>query len=78
MRKKSCQVRLSRFVSMLIYYVSLFPGAFRQYDFGMLINLSKYGSFRPPDYDLSAITVPVALFYGNNDWLVSGKVCTLS
>lgn len=54
-----------------------FSGAFRQYDFGMLLNLSKYGSFKPPDYDLSAVTVPIAMFYGDNDWLVSGKVFIL-
>lgn len=51
-----------------------FSGEFRQYDFGMLINLSKYGSFQPPEYDLRKVTCPVALFYGNNDWLVSERV----
>jgi len=28
----------------------------------------------PPNYDLSNITVSVALFYANNDWLISTKV----
>ncbi|XP_047122127.1 lipase 3-like [Schistocerca piceifrons] len=48
-------------------------GHFRQYDHGMFGNLEKYGSFWPPDYDLSKITAKVALFYSNNDWLAAVK-----
>lgn len=49
-------------------------GHFRQYDFGTLINLSKYRQLEPPDYSLSKVTCPVALYYSNNDWLVSERV----
>lgn len=40
---------------------------FRQYDFGFFGNLEAYGQDSPPEYDLSKITVPVAIYYGNND-----------
>ncbi|KAL6431781.1 hypothetical protein ACFW04_007353 [Cataglyphis niger] len=46
-------------------------GKFRQYDYGRAKNLLIYNSMEPPDYDLANIKVPIALFYANNDWLVS-------
>lgn len=49
-------------------------GKFRMFDFGMFGNLAKYGSMKPPKYDLSKITAPVALHYGDNDWLAAVKV----
>ncbi|XP_015121087.1 lipase 3-like [Diachasma alloeum] len=42
---------------------------FRQYDYGVLDNLKKYGTPTPPKYDISKIKVPIACFYGDNDWL---------
>ncbi|XP_047004161.1 lipase 3-like [Schistocerca americana] len=48
-------------------------GHFRQYDFGAFGNLQKYGSFWPPDYDLSKITAKVVLLYSSNDWLAAVK-----
>ncbi|XP_033217874.1 lipase 3-like [Belonocnema kinseyi] len=44
---------------------------FRPYDYGMLRNIRIYNSTVPPDYDLSKIEIPIALFYGDNDWLAS-------
>ncbi|KMQ83969.1 lipase 3 [Lasius niger] len=44
---------------------------FRQYDYGLLKNLLMYHSPEPPNYDLANITVPIALFYGSNDWIVN-------
>jgi len=32
-------------------------------------NMEYYGSTKPPRYNLSAVTMPVALFSGTNDWL---------
>ncbi|XP_029163316.1 lipase 3-like [Nylanderia fulva] len=43
---------------------------FRSYDYGREKNLLMYNSVEPPEYDLSKITVPIFMFYGNNDWLV--------
>ncbi|CAG9826897.1 unnamed protein product [Diabrotica balteata] len=42
-------------------------GLFSQYDYGMIKNEQIYNSIKPPIYDLSNMTVPVALFYGKND-----------
>ncbi|XP_047121718.1 lipase 3-like [Schistocerca piceifrons] len=48
-------------------------GYFRQYDFGLLRNINKYGSTSPPDYNLRNISSPVIAMYGNGDWLVGEK-----
>jgi len=32
-------------------------------------NIEMYGQDTPPDYDLSKVTAPVALYWGDNDWL---------
>jgi pimeloyl-ACP methyl ester carboxylesterase len=43
---------------------------FQMYDFGTPAeNLRHYGQTIPPLYDLSSVHVPVALYYGGNDWL---------
>ncbi|KYN08590.1 PREDICTED: lipase 3-like [Cyphomyrmex costatus] len=46
-------------------------GKFRRYDYGYEKNLLIYNATEPPDYDLANITVPVAIFYADNDWLVN-------
>ncbi|XP_059621013.1 lipase 3-like [Phlebotomus argentipes] len=54
----------------LVHYGQLFnSGKFRQFDYGWLGNLRKYGSFQPPEYPLEAITAPIALHFSDNDWL---------
>ncbi|XP_029158385.1 lipase 3-like [Nylanderia fulva] len=45
-------------------------GKFRRYDYGATKNLLIYNSIEPPDYDLSSVKVPIAIFYANNDFLV--------
>lgn len=49
-------------------------GKFRQYDYGHEKNLLIYNTTEPPDYNLTNITVPIALFYADNDWLVNSLV----
>lgn len=44
------------------------------YDYGKLKNKRVYGQSDPPVYDLSKITLPVYLFYGENDLLATPKV----
>lgn len=44
-------------------------GHFRQYDYGKQKNLKIYNSIEPPDYNISRVTTPLALFWGGNDWL---------
>ncbi|XP_057375192.1 gastric triacylglycerol lipase-like [Daphnia carinata] len=43
---------------------------FIPYNYGLLGNYLRYGKIRPPPYDLSKFTIPVYLFYGQNDRLV--------
>lgn len=52
-------------------------GQFRMFDYGMFGNLAKYGVMIPPSYDLKKVTAPVALHYGDNDWLAAVRVCKI-
>lgn len=62
-------------VGQLVHYgQGVNSGKFRQYDFGLLGNMAKYGSISPPDYELSKVTAPIALHYSDNDWLAAIKV----
>lgn len=61
-------------VGQLVHYgQGVNSGKFRQYDYGMLENLSRYGSISPPDYPLEKIRCPIALHYSDNDWLAAVK-----
>lgn len=53
------------------YGQEVMSGKFRQYDHGMLQNVGKYGTRTPPEYELSNVSAPVSLYYGNNDWLAA-------
>lgn len=53
-------------------------GRFSYYDYGNEENMKLYGSEHAPDYNLSAISVPVGLFFGQNDLLGTTKVSYLS
>ncbi|XP_055615722.1 lipase 3-like [Toxorhynchites rutilus septentrionalis] len=44
---------------------------FRQFDYGLALNLIRYGSITPPNYPLDRVTAPVFLHYGDNDWLAA-------
>jgi lysosomal acid lipase/cholesteryl ester hydrolase len=52
----------------------LILGFFRQYDYGFLKNLMKYGNTKPPEYNFAVITSPVSLIVGPNDWLATPEV----
>ncbi|EFN72560.1 Lipase 3 [Camponotus floridanus] len=61
-------------VKTLLHYSQIADsGKFRKYEYSRVKNLLIYNSMNPPNYDLSNITIPVALFYANNDWLISTK-----
>lgn len=47
---------------------------FCAYDYGPEKNMQIYNATVPPDYDLSQITVPIALFHGGNDYFSADKV----
>ncbi|EEB09972.1 Lipase 3 precursor, putative [Pediculus humanus corporis] len=58
----------------LIHYAQgISSGKFRHYDYGLFENLKIYDSIFPPDYNVSSINVPIALYYATNDWLASIK-----
>ncbi|XP_023955273.2 lipase 3-like [Bicyclus anynana] len=42
---------------------------FTRFNHGWFVNKRTYGRFTPPAYNLSAITTPIFLHYGDNDWL---------
>lgn len=44
---------------------------FRKFDRGYLRNQIIYGRMSPPDYNLANVKVPVALYFAENDLLVS-------
>jgi len=46
---------------------------FQRMDWGPEINMEKYGSKTPPAYNLTSVSAPVVLFWGDNDWLASPK-----
>lgn len=46
-------------------------GRFQQFDYGPEGNLRQYGTNVPPEYPLDRITLPIALFSAENDWLAS-------
>ncbi|KAI4494095.1 hypothetical protein M0802_009249 [Mischocyttarus mexicanus] len=51
------------------YSQAIVTGSFRKFDYGIRENFQKYGSTQPPKYSLEKIKVPVAIFYGENDFL---------
>uniref|UniRef100_A0A0C9PYH9 Lipase n=1 Tax=Fopius arisanus TaxID=64838 RepID=A0A0C9PYH9_9HYME len=56
------------------YLQEVNSGKFRQYDFGEVKNMEKYNAISPPDYNISRMSIPVAFFYGINDWLAAVQV----
>ncbi|XP_047998456.1 LOW QUALITY PROTEIN: lipase 3-like [Leguminivora glycinivorella] len=46
-------------------------GQFQMFDYGHDGNMIKYGRPVPPQYPLQTITLPIALFGAQNDWLAS-------
>ena len=47
-----------------------------QQDYGPKINLEVYGSRESPEYNLTAVTTPVALLFSDGDAHISSEVCT--
>ncbi|CAK9298177.1 unnamed protein product [Gordionus sp. m RMFG-2023] len=42
---------------------------FRMFDYGTFKNFKLYGTITPPAYDISQMTIPTMLFWGQKDWL---------
>ena len=43
-------------------------------DWGEKMNMVEYGQPTPPPYNLTQVTAPVVLYWGENDWLATPKV----
>lgn len=57
-------------VNMMHWMQGVLNPTFAKYDFGSAeLNMAKYGQETPPLYDLSKMTLPTALFYGQHDYL---------
>nr|XP_023019876.1 lipase 1-like isoform X2 [Leptinotarsa decemlineata] len=56
---------------MVHYAQNIKRGRFEQFDFGKKENLKKYGLEKPPSYNITRATFPVALVYVENDLFVS-------
>ncbi|XP_054773172.2 gastric triacylglycerol lipase-like [Lytechinus pictus] len=54
---------MEHFLQMVI------SGKCQMYDFGVIGNLDEYNQTTPPEYYVGNLTVPVALFWGENDFL---------
>ncbi len=50
-------------------------GRFAKYDYGRDTNMQVYGQLDPPEYHVENVKVPVATYWGKNDWL-SHKLVT--
>eukprot|EP00742_Colponemidia_sp_Colp-10_P001844 GILJ01001974.1.p1 GENE.GILJ01001974.1~~GILJ01001974.1.p1 ORF type:complete len:384 (+),score=50.19 GILJ01001974.1:99-1250(+) len=50
---------------------------FARFDYGSEINVLKYGTTVPPDYDLSGVSVPVVFFLGGQDKLATKEDVSL-
>lgn len=46
-------------------------GKFQKFDYGAHYNNESYGTAKPPEYDLSKISLPIKLFWAQNDLLSS-------
>uniref|UniRef100_A0A8D8Z5Q4 Gastric triacylglycerol lipase n=1 Tax=Cacopsylla melanoneura TaxID=428564 RepID=A0A8D8Z5Q4_9HEMI len=54
---------------VLVHYGQLIKSRkFRQYDYGK-VNSDRYNATEPPEYNISAVSTKVALFYSTNDAL---------
>ncbi|XP_071056613.1 lipase 3-like [Onthophagus taurus] len=56
-----------RIVNNFVIEMYTLLGRFQKYDYGPDGNLKRYGSIKPPLYNISKLTTPVAIFYGKTD-----------
>lgn len=59
---------------IVINFIIVLVGRFRQYDYGSVKNEKVYNSSQPPEYPIHKVDIPVAIFQGLNDILVTNQV----
>ncbi|CAG5013314.1 unnamed protein product [Parnassius apollo] len=57
--------------NMAYYGQALNVDVFQKFDYGSSRNLQMYGTAQPPTFNLSAVTVPIVVIHGRNDFLTS-------
>lgn len=61
-------------MKQLVHFAQIVnSGIFRWFDYESN-NLKFYASMNPPEYNISAVTIPIAIIHGTKDFLVSVKV----
>ncbi|CAF0748629.1 unnamed protein product [Brachionus calyciflorus] len=55
--------------NMAHYAQCVMSGKFQMYDYGPKKNLVNYNQTTPPEYDLTSVQVPTAIYWATNDWL---------
>ena len=63
--------------TVLQYAQEVNSNGFYAFDYGKDRNKEIYGTPYPPEYEVSKITAPVAIFWGDNDWLAQPNVSSL-
>lgn len=59
------------YVQLVHFYQLIKTGKFRKFDWGNELNMEKYGTPEPPDFELKNIAAPTFLYYSNGDPLSS-------
>uniref|UniRef100_A0A6B0VCD9 Lipase n=1 Tax=Ixodes ricinus TaxID=34613 RepID=A0A6B0VCD9_IXORI len=69
-----CHVPAGTSVRAMVHYSQiLISGRFQKFDFGENRNQLIYGTSTPPEYDVSRVVVPVALFWSEGDWMADPR-----
>ena len=72
--KKGAKYKITKTIhKMPIFNFFFTTEKFCAFDYGDE-NQDIYGQDTPPEYDLSKVTVPTALYWGDNDWLAAQEV----
>lgn len=60
--------------TILQYAQEIQTGQFEGFNWGTdALNKHHHGTVKPPIYEIEKVNVPVALYFGNNDWLVEKR-----
>ncbi|XP_037953654.1 lipase 3-like [Teleopsis dalmanni] len=59
------------FKQIMHYFQGYVSTKFRQYDYGPEKNWLMYQQLEPPEYCMELVTVPITIYYAENDYIVS-------
>ncbi|XP_044749809.1 uncharacterized protein LOC123310406 [Coccinella septempunctata] len=58
---------------VLVHITDLIAGNFRHYNHGYKKNIRRYGTRKPPIYDIKKIQIPIQIVYSTSDWATTEK-----